>query len=316
MSLPKGVIPYLKGLLCVFENANCFSLAKVSDCSHDSLTRILNIEKFFWQTLLKNFTLRIFDKLCDGFLIIDDTVISKRFAKKIENLAFIFDSKIGRSILGLNIVMIAWSNGNITIPLALRIYQSDNGKTKIDLAVELLKYARFLGIKPKYVSFDAWYAADKVLKTIAQFKWKFITQIKNNRKLIGVPLKEIARNPYWIIEGRLTGGLKVIVVRHGKKYFATNNLSLSKQEILSGYKGRWLVETVFRVLHYKLGIDQCEARSLKAQMAHFHLCLMAYVLLEKEKFITGKTVYRIKRNCSFNFKLADNLINKLIFQGA
>lgn len=316
MSLPNRVIPYLKGLLCVFENANCFSLATISQCGHDSLTKILNQEKFLWQILLKNLTLRIFDKLRDGWLILDDTVISKQFAKKIENLAWVFDSKIGRSILGLNIVVIAWSNGVVTIPLALRIYRSKSGKTKIDLAIELLNYAKLLRIKPKYVSFDSWYAADQLLKVIAQFRWKFITQLKSNRKLIGVPLKEIARHPYWIIEGRLNGGLKVIVVRHGKKYFATNDLSLTKQEILSGYKGRWLVETIFRMLHSKLGVDQCESRSLKAQNAHFHLCLMAYTLLEKEKFMTGKTVYQIKRNCSFDFKVADNLINKLIFQRA
>jgi hypothetical protein len=42
MSLPKNVIAYLKGLMCIFENANCVSLAELSQSSHDSLTRILN----------------------------------------------------------------------------------------------------------------------------------------------------------------------------------------------------------------------------------------------------------------------------------
>lgn len=316
MSLPKNAISYVKGLLCVFENATCMSLSEISKCSHDSLARVLNGQKLTWQILLISFILRTFGKLQDGYLIIDDTVISKQFAKKIENLSWVFDSKIGKSILGLNLVMIAWSNGKVTIPLAFRVYQKNSGKSKIDLACELLKEAKKLRIKPRYVVFDSWYAAARLFKTIKWCRWKFITQLKNNRTLNGIPLKETARNPYWIIEGNLTGGFKVIVVRHGAKYFATDDLSLSKREILSGYKGRWEIETVFRMLHSKLGLDECQARKLGAQTAHFHLCLMAYIALERESFIQHRTIYQIKRHCSFNFNYADNLLNTLFFQGA
>lgn len=316
MSLPKNAISYLKGLLCVFENATCMSLSEINKCSHDSLARVLNGQKLTWQTLLISFVLRTFGRLQDGYLIIDDTVISKQFAKKIENVSWIFDSKIGKSILGLNLVLIAWSNGKLTIPLALKVYQKNNGKSKIDLACELLEEVKKLKIKPKYVVFDSWYAAAKVFKTSKECHCKFVTQLKNNRTLNGVPLREIQRNPYWIIEGRLNGGLKVIVVRHGAKYFATNDLSLSKQDILSCYRGRWEIETAFRVLHSKLGFDQCQSRKLEAQAAHFHLCLMAYIVLENESFIQRTTIYQIKRHCSFNFNYADNLLNTLFFQGA
>ena len=316
LSLSKNVISYLKGLMCVFENATCVALSEVSKNSHDNLTRVLNGKEFCWQTLLQNFLLRTFGKLQAGYLIIDDTIISKRFAKHIENVAWLFDSKVGKSILGLNLVMIAWSNGEITIPLAIKVYQKHSGNTKIDLAIELIRYAKSLGIKPKYITFDSWYTADKVFKAIADCHWKFITQLKSNRKLNGIPIHRLHPNPYWLEQGKLIGGTKVIVVRNGKKYFATNNLSLSKQEILAGYKGRWLIETVFRALHHKLGLDECQARKLNSQIAHFHLCLMAYIALEKESFIQKKTIYQIKRNCSFNFQYADNILVKLNFQGA
>ncbi len=316
LSLPKNVISYIKALMCVFENANCVALSKISKCSHDSLARILNEKKLSWQILLESFILRIFGKLHNGWLIIDDTVISKRFAKKIENLSWVFDSKIGKSILGLNIVMITWSNGKVTIPLMIEVYSKANKKTKIDLAIELIEYAYFLLIKPEYITFDSWYAADKLLKKIIDYKWIFITQIKKNRKINGMQVKEIYSHPYWMSQGKLSGGIKISVVRNGKKYFATNNLAWTKKEILSFYKGRWLIETVFRMLHSKLGIDECEARSLHSQTTHFYFCLLAYMVLEKEKYITGKTIYQIKSNCSFNFKNADNLLNKLIYQGA
>lgn len=316
MSLPKNAISYIKGLMCVFENATCVSLSEISKNSHDSLARVLSEKKFCWQTLLQNFILRTFGKLQDGYLIIDDTIISKQFARHIENVAWLWDSKINRSILGLNLVLIAWSNGKVTIPLALKVYQKKNGKTRIDLAVELIHYAKSLGIKPKYITFDSWYAADKIFKAVRICHWKFVTQLKSNRKLNNIPLKEIKKNPYWMMLGKITGGTKVIVVRNGKKYFATNDLTLSKQKILACYKGRWEIETIFRALHSKLGMDECQARKLHSQTTHYHLCLMAYVALEKESFIQNKSIYQIKKNCSFNFQYADNILIKLNFQGA
>lgn len=90
--------------------------------------------------------MRTFGKLQDGYLIIDDTLISKPFTRKIENLAWIFDSKVGKSVLDLQLVMIAWSNGKVIIPLAIKVYQKSKGKSKIDLAGELISYVKRLGI--------------------------------------------------------------------------------------------------------------------------------------------------------------------------
>jgi SRSO17 transposase len=316
MLLPQNASKYLKGLMCVFENATCVALSEISQNSHDSLARVLSGKKFCWQTLLQNFILRTFGKLQEGYLMIDDTIISKQFARNIENVAWLYDSKIGKCILGLNIVLIAWSNGTITLPLAMRVYQKKSGKTKIDLAVELIKQVKRLGFKPKYLAFDSWYAAQKIFNALTLCQWKFVTQLKSNRKLDGVPLKEIQRNPYWMKQGKIAGGTKVVVVRNGTKYFASNDLGLSKKELLSAYKGRWNIETIFRMLHYKLGLDECQMRKLNSQNAHFHLCLMAYAALEQERFITGKTIYQVKRRCSFNFQYADNILSKLNFQGA
>jgi hypothetical protein len=50
---------------------------------------------------------RPFGQLQCGHLLIDDPVISARFAKWIEGISRIFDSESKLSILGLNIVLIA-----------------------------------------------------------------------------------------------------------------------------------------------------------------------------------------------------------------
>ncbi len=315
-TLPKNAIVYIKGLMCVFENANCVSLARIVNCSHDNLTRILKTRKLVWQILLSSFILRIFGKLQNGYLIIDDTVVSKVFAKKIENLSWVYCSKVSKVIQGLDMVMLAWSDGKITIPLAIKVYQKSNGKSKIDLAIELLEHAKFLDLTPKYITFDCWYAADKILKRIEEFNWIFITQIKKNRKINNTQARRLFSNPYCISQGKLSGGCEIKIVRHGKNYFATNDLSLDKKGILTFYKGRWLVETVFRALHSKLGLDQCQSISLQTQTAHFHLCLLTFLCLEKERISSKKTIYQLKQECSFDFQRADYIVNTLFFQCA
>ncbi len=314
--LPINVIRYLKGLMCVFENANCESLARIVISCHDGLSKVLNNQKFGWQILLQNFCQRTFGKLSNGWLIIDDTVINKRFAKNIENIDWIFDSKLGKAILGLNIVLLAWSNGKITIPIAFKVYQKHNQKSKIDLAVELLEIAYSLGIKPKYVAFDSWYAAEILLKKIINYHWFFVTQLKKNRKINNVQLRDVAKNPYWIKQGKLSGGIEVSVARNGKKFFTTNNLSWGKQQLLKNYRTRWSIENIFRMLHYKLGLDQCESRKLQAQTAHFYLCLIVYMIFEKYKTMSNKSIYQLKQRCSFDPRQADFILNQTILNRA
>lgn len=308
---------YIKGLLTVSEHATCVALSLIlGNASHDKLTRILKDKRLEWQKLLHSLALRIVGKLRDGYLIIDDTVLDKSFAKVVENIAWVFCSKKNKKILGLNIVVLAWSNGKITIPLAFKIWRKDNKKTKNHLALELLSYARnFLRIQPKYVLFDSWYASKEVLKRIGKYHWLFVSQIKKNRKFNGIQLKLYKRHPYWMEQGYILGGMEVLIVRNGKKYFITNNLDLSKKEILVIYKKRWKIEDMFRML-YELGLEQCQAISSQAQSAHIHLVLMSFILLEKEKQLTGKTWYKLRREYRFKPEQVDLLLVKLKIQVA
>lgn len=311
--MPERIFAYVKGLLSVSESAACTALARVlMNTSHDSLTRILNDPKLVWQTLLTSLVLRIVGKLSNGWLIIDDTVIPKQFAKVVENISWVFSSKEGRSVLGLNIVVLCWSNGRMTVPLAFKMWRKDGAKSKFDLTLELLSYARnLLQLRPQYVVFDSWYASKNILRRLNRYGWTFVCQLKKNRLFNTVQLQKHRRNPYWMERGIIYGNCEVLVVRHGKKYFATNDLTAAKQGILSRYRTRWSIETMFRLLHGKLGMDECEARSARAQTAHITLCCMSFLILERVKRSTGKTWYQLKREYSFHPERVDLLVNEL-----
>ncbi len=314
--MPLKILTYVKGLLAVSEAATCTALSRVVSASHDSLTRILQDAKLVWQILLSSFVRKILGKLSDGYLVIDDTVINKSFAKVIDGLAWVFCSKEGRSVLGLNIVVLAWSNGAVTVPLAIKIWKG-GGPSKFDLALELLSYARnFLKIKPKYVVFDSWYSSKKILKRLQKYDWVFYTQIKKNRLFNSIQVQRCRKNPYWMEAGKIDGDFKILVVRHGKKYFATNNLAASKQELLAAYRTRWKIETMFRMLYDQLGLEECQARSTQTQTAHINLCFMAFVVLERTRLETNQTSYELRRSFRFQPELIDNLFTKLNFQGA
>ena len=140
---------------------------------------------------------------------------------------------------------------------------------KYALALELLSYARNrLRCRPDYVLFDAWYPSRRLLKRISDYGWYFVCRLKKNRRFNGQALRIHRRHPYWAEGGWLTGGFKVLVVRYGAKYYATNRLTLTAAEVRRLYRMRAQIEEVIRVCKNQLGLSGCQARSERAQQHH------------------------------------------------
>ena len=92
----------------------------------------------------------------------------------------------------------------------------------------------------------------------------------------------------------------MFVVRYRRKYYATNRLSLSAKEVWTLYRKRQEVEEVIRVLKSHLRLEGCQAgykRSSEekprpregAQEHHVALCLVAYLIVERERLDCGAT---------------------------
>jgi putative transposase len=167
-------------------------------------------------------------------------------------------------------------------------------------ALELLRFARTrLPCRPAYGLFDAWYPSKTGLKRIRDYGWSFVCRLKKNRRFNGLAVRHHRRQPDGAESGWLTGGLKVLVVRHGAKYYATNRLTLAAPEVRRLYRIRAQSEEVMRVCKDQLGLSGCQARSARAQLHHITCCLMAFCVLERERHERGLSIYKLKRQLSF-----------------
>jgi hypothetical protein len=296
--MPALIWLYLTALLYYRTTASCVALAEaLQTVSHDRLTRLLQAN-WSGQTLLE-FACRTLFVWDGGYLIIDDTVLPKPFATAIEGLAWVFSSQERKPVYGLSLVLLVWTNGAFRIPLSMRLWHK-GGPSKYELALELLSYARNrLHCRPSYVLFDAWYPSRRLLKRIGDYGWYFVCRLKKNRRFNGQPLRAYRRHPYWAETGQLTGGLKVLVVRYGAKYFATNRLTVPAAEVRRLYRIRAHIEEVIKVCKDQLSLTGCQARSERAQQHHITCCLVAFCILERERQAQGLSIYKLKRQLSF-----------------
>jgi hypothetical protein len=285
--------------------STCSAIADAFDsASHDQLTRMLQ-GPWSGQTLF-NLALRMLFTIAGGYLILDDTVVEKPYARLLGEAAWVWSSKHRQVVFGVSVVLLVWTDGQVRIPLGYRVWHK-GGASKFALALELLSYARNrLKCKPQFVLFDSWYPSKQLLKRIRDYGWYFVCQLKKNRTFDGRALHAYRPQPYWQAVGALSGGLKVFVVRYRRKYYATNRLTLTAHEVRRLYRKRHEVEEVIKVLKSQLSLEACQGgytRSWKAkspakegaQTHHIALCLVAYLMVERECLAQGCTWRQLKR---------------------
>jgi putative transposase len=265
--------------------------------SHDRLTR-LQPANWSGHTLLESAwrSLFVWER---GYLIIDDTGVPNPLATAMESLAWVYSSQERKPVYGFSLVLLIWTNGMLRIPLGVRLWRR-GGPSKIELALELLSSVRnHLHGRPDYVLFDAWYPSKALLKRIRDYGWYFVCRLKKHRRFHGQALRAYRRHPYWTDSGWLTGGLKVLVVRDGAKYDATNRLTLSAVEVRRHYRRRVQIEEVIRACKGQLGLGGCQARSERAPRHPLTCGFVACCVLERECQDQGLSTYKLKRHLRF-----------------
>ncbi len=284
--------------------------------SHDRLQRLLVFEGKWNHYIQKHYScltkLRKSSSEKKTYLIIDDTVIAKPYSKELDLLSWIFSPSDRQYLYGINVVFVIWTDGKTRFPIGFRIWNKDDKKTKIDLAMELLNEAKkTYKIKPGYVLMDSFYPAAKLLKLIRKFRWHWISKIKSNRLVDKTQVQEFFSYRYGKHIGKLSENIRALVVKDNDNYWATSDLSLLSAEVKQRYRNRQIIEEFFKILKSELRLEGCSSRERIAQINHIYFVLIAFCQLELFRIIKNiDTIYKIRLvmfDCiipkNFNWKL-------------
>jgi putative transposase len=239
-----------------------------------------------------------------GVLILDDSTLDKPYAKKMGLVARHWSGKHKRVVRGINLITLLWSDGDRHVPCDYRLYDKvHDGLTKNDHFRAMLATAHARGFAPACVAFDSWYSGLENLKAIRGLGWRWLTQLKVNRKVnldrqgprgVGETAIAAAGTVAWL-EGY--GPVKVfkIVSRDGDiEYWATGDVAMTELERLEHAEKCWAIEEYHRALKQCCGVERAQVRAGRAQRNHVGLAIRAFLRLSHHFFATGVSWYEAK----------------------
>lgn len=308
MNPPKVTdIDYIDFLIATPRHASALEAARCQPQSdqapaHDAFTRVLQRLEPDPETLWQEVQTEV--RRDDGFLILDDSVLDKPYARKMKLVHYVWSGKHKRAVKGIDLLTLLWTDGDRHLPCDYRLYDKPNdGKSKNDHFRDLLRKAESRGFQPRAVLFDSWFTSLDNLKLIKSFGWKWLAPLKANRRvnpdrtgLRRLDKCEIAKEGTVVhLEGYGLVKVFLIVAKDGNKgYWATNHLEMTELERLEWSEASWKIEEYHRGLKQFTNVERCSARSERAQRNHISLSLRAFLRLEQYCFRTGQSWFTAK----------------------
>ncbi|MED4301266.1 transposase, partial [Geobacillus stearothermophilus] len=122
------------------------------------------------------------------FVSIDDTICQKtkpssRAVHAIQGCDWHYSHKDHQSVWGHSLVWLMVHTFTQAFPFAFRLYDKKAGKSKIDLAIEMLSSLKVKRAQPVYVLMDSWYPSKKLIEACLKQGFHVIAMLKTNRIL-------------------------------------------------------------------------------------------------------------------------------------
>ena len=310
---------YCQFLLASFDNfTQTYFADHTEKWSHDQLNRLLREERIsagdLWRSVKNDIEFHP-----DGYLLFDDTVVSKPYGNQaIQPVRRQWSGSEKRVVEGIGIVTCVYVHPKTHAYWIIdyRIYDVDrDAKTKLEHLLDMLRNAHFVKRLPfRTVLIDAWYASMNVMKAIEALSKVYYAPLKRNRLVstsVETPYQRIEAltwTPAEASEGKLVHinkfpkGHQVKVFRlvsdSGRtEYIATNDLSQSDTEATQQKcRLRWKIEQLHRELKQTTGIGECQCRQHRAQRNHIACCLWVWVSLTRAARAAGQTIYQLKES--------------------
>lgn len=313
---------YVDYLIATTGNYTCANLADHLEgeqaVSHDAISDYLGREHLtprgLWETVRS-----LLDDGPASYLIIDDSVQDKRYAKKIGLVYRQYSGAEHGVVDGIGVVNLLHTNGQEHgfYPIDYRIYDPDgDGKTKQDHFREMLIRAiTDKRLQAQTILFDNWYASVENLKLIHRMDRYFITTVKSNRKVsvskeagyvsledlpwdeqsyrhgMLVKLKELPFKVRLFVVVSSTGDIDWVITNRPED----PQRPITAQAIQGENALRWHVEQFHREVKQLTGTEKCQCRKARAQRNHLACCYLAWVSLQQHAQRIGTTLYDAQR---------------------
>ena len=272
--------------------------------AHDAFTRLL--------TRLEPDPAALWDEVrplvtrAGGVLVVDDTVLDKPYAHKTGLVAPFWSGKHRRVVRGINLVTLAWTDGDAVYPTDYRLVDPAAApkRTKNDLFRDMLAAAKGRGLAPACVCFDAWYSGLDNLKAVRACGWRFLTQVRSNRRVNpdrtgnrAISECDVAATGTVVHLGGfgLVKAFRIAARDGGTEDWVTDDRSMTDLDRRQGLAERaWQVEEYHRGLKQCTEAERCQARLARSQANHVGLALRAFVRLEYHRFRSGVSWFEAK----------------------
>ncbi len=299
-----------------------------SNLSHDAINRYLKDEKITPRLLWQNVK-AIVVPTAAAYILFDDTVIDKRYAKKIELSRRQYSGNAHGVIRGIGIVNCVYVNPSTQqfFVIDYRIYAPDSdGKTKLEHVADMLQ--NLVGHKRlpfTTVLMDSWYATKTLMQLIDGLGKYYYCVLKKNRLVDdthGVDKYKSIEQLLWNEPDLKYGKLikvktfaqdkkvklfRVIVSTDRTEYVVTNHITQnSTDDVQQVCAVRWKIEEFHRELKQVTGLEACQCRKERIQRNHIGCAMLVWLRLKYLAYQHGRTVYDIKRGL-----LSDYLIQQL-----
>lgn len=279
-------------------------VAPSGNTAHDSVTRWLMRADFTPGDVWRYAKLSV--DVGTGYLIVDDTVVSKPFATNIDLARFQYSGREHRQVNGIDIVNLLWTAGSEYIPVDYRIYAPmHDGKSKNEHFREMLDKAAKRQFGPQYVLLDSWYSGLKNLKAIRHKGWQWITNLKSNRlvseargtsrPVSGLDFDDGTVKHVWLNGYGEVVVAKLVISHNEVRYLASSDTSLFDYKVLvRHWQQRWNIEEFHEGLKQTTGVGNCSAQRAHVQREHIFASMVAFLKLERMRQRTGQTWYEQK----------------------
>jgi putative transposase len=299
---------YIDFLVATPKVATCTEAARVQPDkpkapAHDAFTRLLHRLEPDRSTLWEE--VRPFVHLKGGVLMLDDSILDKFYAHHMGLVSRFWSGKHRRVVQGIDLVSLVWSDGDGLWPTDYRIVDPADGKkvTKNDFFRAMLDTAEKRGFAPECVTFDSWYSSKENLKAILAKKWRFLTQVRCNRRVNlnrqgNRPINELpisAAGTVVHLEGvGLIKAFRIEATNGHTEYWITNDLEMDELTRQKYADMAWGIEEYHRGLKQFCGVERCQVRLPRAQRNHIGLSIRTFLRLEYHRFTTGVSWFEAK----------------------